>query len=140
MCCGRSSLAAAIFVKKSVTTTVSRTLQMSGELRRLSIFFALLALDAIACVRQGVESLERYLLSAIVALAELLGRAVQPAKSFVDVPEKAAFLTGEEERLLALHRVRSLIGHVERVGAQVAVSALRSRSESLVIVPQLLHC
>jgi hypothetical protein len=90
-------------------------------------------------MRQRVEAVEVDVLAAAVALPERLGRAVQPPQRFVDVPEKAAFLRREEERLLALHRVRSLIGHVERVRAQVAVRRLRGGAERLAVVSQLLQ-
>ena len=74
-----------------------------------------------------------------MALPELLGIAIEPAQRFVDVPEETAFLAGEKECLLALHCVGSLIGHVEGVGAQVAIGALWRRSESLVLMAQLLE-
>src|SRR5688572_13275832 len=61
------------------------------------IFLALLAIDAIPRVRQRVEALVRDVLAAVVALAERVGRLVQPAQRLVDVPEEAAFLAGEEE-------------------------------------------
>jgi hypothetical protein len=79
----------------------------------LSIFFALLALDAVSGVRQCVEALEADLAPAVVAFAELFGVAIKPAKRFVNVPEETAFLTSEEKRFLALHCIRALVGHVE---------------------------
>src|SRR5215213_4382362 len=105
----------------------------------LSIFLALLAGDAVARVRQRVEALEGDLVAAAVALAEGLRRPVQSPQRLVDVPEEAAFLAREEERLLALHRVGALVRHVERVRAQIAVGALRRRPERLVVVPELLE-
>jgi|GEM_PF-6775040 len=75
----------------------------------------------------------------VVAFAELLGVTIKPAKRFVDVPEETTLLAREEKRLFALHRIGALIGHVEGVCAQIAVRALRSRSEGLVVVPQLLQ-
>jgi hypothetical protein len=42
----------------------------------LSIFFALLALDAVPGVRQRVETLEAYVSAAIVAFPELFGIAI----------------------------------------------------------------
>jgi hypothetical protein len=45
----------------------------------LSIFFALLALNAISGVGQRVEALEADLLAAVVALAELLRITIKPA-------------------------------------------------------------
>src|SRR3954469_7605411 len=114
MCCGESVAAAMSFVTRSRATTSTSVPQKRGGLAlALSIFFALLALDAISGVRQGVETLERYLLSAVVALTELFGIPIQTAKRLVDVPEEASFLTGEQKRLFALHRVRTLIRHVE---------------------------
>ena len=61
----------------------------ASALLRLCIFLALLALDAVARVRQRVEPLEGDVVAAVVALAERLGRAVQPAQRLVDVPEEA---------------------------------------------------
>src|SRR6185503_11716547 len=87
----------------------------------LGIFLALLALDAIAGVRQRVESLERDLVAAVVTLSERLWRPVESAERLIDEPQEPAFLAGEQERLLALHGVRALVRHVERVRAQVAV-------------------
>src|SRR5688572_32894801 len=87
----------------------------------LSIFLTLLAGDAQARVRQRVEPVVIDVLTAAVALAERLRRAVQPAQRLVDVPEEPPFLAREQERLLALHGVGPLIGHVEGVRAQVAV-------------------
>ena len=75
-------------------------------------------------VRQRVEPLERRSPCRSCGTPELLGRAVQPAQRLVDVPEEPAFLRREEERLLPLHRVGALVGHVERVGGQVAVGRL----------------
>src|SRR5205085_769385 len=45
----------------------------------------------------------------------------------------------EEERLLALHRVGPLVGHVERVRAQIAVALLLARAEGLAVVTELLE-
>src|SRR5215207_7620789 len=87
----------------------------------LSIFLALLARDAVARVGQRVQPLEGDVLATVVALAEGLGRLVQPPERLVDVPEEASLLAGEQERLLPLHGIRPLVGHVERVGAEVAV-------------------
>ena len=79
----------------------------------LSIFFALLALYAIPGVGQRIEALKADFLAAVVAFPELLGVAIQSTQCFVDVPQESAFLAGEEERFLALHRVGPLVGHVE---------------------------
>src|SRR5215218_8638290 len=132
----RSAIA---FVTTSRTSVTSSTGQNSAALLRLRIFLALLALDAVARVRERVQPLERNVVAAVVALAERLRRPIQTAQRLVDVPEEAAFLAREEKRLLALHRVRSLIGHVERVAAQIAVRFLRRRTERFPIVTQLLH-
>src|SRR4029077_4002742 len=134
-------VAAAInLVTRSTTTTVISVPQKRGGLGlALSIFLALLALDTVPGVRERIEPLEADLPPAIVTLAELLRIAIEPAEGFVDVPEETAFLAREQERLFALHCVGALIGHVEGVCAQIAVRTLRCRSESLVVVPQLLQ-
>src|SRR5450756_1170372 len=140
MCCGDSDAAAISLVTRSSATTVISVPQKRGGLGlALSIFFALLALDAIPGVRKRVETLEADLTPAVVTLAELLGIAIEPAERFVDVPEETAFLAREQKCLFALHCVGALIGHVEGICAQIAVRALRRRSESLVVVPQLLQ-
>src|SRR3954462_1017047 len=140
MCCGESADAAISFVARSIATTRRSVPQKRGRLALpFSIFFALLALDAVSGVRQRVETLECDLLSAVMALAKLFRRPVKTAKGFVDMPEETSLLAGEKECLLALHRVRSLIGHVEGVGAEVAVRALRRGTERLVIVTELLQ-
>src|SRR6266550_7342465 len=113
MCCGDSIEAAISFVARSSATTAISVPQKRGGLGlALSIFFALLALDAIPGVRQSVQTLEADVSPAIVALAELLRIAIQPAQRFVDVPEETAFLAREQKRLFALHGVCSLIRHV----------------------------
>src|SRR2546429_7874560 len=114
MCCGDSVAAAISLVNRSTATTAIRVPQKRGGLALpLSIFFALLALDAVPCVRQGVETLETDLSPAIVALAELLRVPVKPSERFVDMPQEPSFLTCEQERLFALHRIGALVGHVE---------------------------
>jgi len=55
------------------------------------------------------------------------------------LPQEPALLAGEQKRFFALHCVSALVGHVKGVRAQIAVSALRSRSEGLVVVTQLLE-
>src|SRR5215208_3802344 len=57
-----------------------------------AIFLFLFARNAEARVRQRVEPLEVDLLSALMALSELVGRAIQTAEGFVDMPEVAPFL------------------------------------------------
>src|SRR5688500_11817744 len=101
MCCGDNVATAISFVARSKATIVMRVPQKRAGLGlALSIFFALLALDAVPGVRQRVETLEADLSSAIVALTELFRIAIEPAQGFVDVPEETAFLAGEEERFL----------------------------------------
>src|SRR6266702_4357122 len=96
MCCGERVAAAISFVTRSTTTTAIREPQKRGRLGLpLSIFFALFALNAIPGVRQRVETLEADLTAAVVALAELLRVAIQPAQRLVDVPEEATLLAGE---------------------------------------------
>src|SRR5690348_13648666 len=85
----------------------------------LTIFLFLLARDAEPRVGQRVQPLEVDLLTTLMAMAELVRAAVQPAEGFVHVPEVAALLRREEELLLALHGVGALVGHVERVGRQI---------------------
>src|ERR1051325_4060877 len=123
---------AQIFVAASATAMPINTGQNSRPLSLLCIFLPLLAVDAVARMWQRVQPLECNLVSTLVALAEILRRTIQPAQGFVDVPEKAAFLAGEEERFFALHRVRSLIGHMEGVAAQVSIRRLRRGAKSLV--------
>src|SRR6266566_3838348 len=114
MCCGDNVEAAISLVSRSIATTTIIVPQKRGGLGlALSIFFALFALDAIPGVRQCVEALEADFTSAIVALPELLRIAIKPAQRFVDVPEKAALLAGEQKRLFSLHGVGALICHVE---------------------------
>src|ERR1700686_1710342 len=140
MCCGDRVAAAISLVTRSSATISTTVPQNRGGLGlALSIFFALLALDAISGVRQCVETLEADLATAVVAFAELLGIAIEPAKRFVNVPEETALLAREEKRLFALHRVGTLVGHVEGVRAQIAVRALRSRSERFVVMTKLLE-
>src|SRR5450759_1109139 len=112
MCCGDSDAAAISLVTRSSATTVISVPQKRGGLGlALSIFFALLALDAKPGVRQRVETLEADLSPAVVALAELFGIAIEPAKCFVDVPEETAFLAREQKRLLALHCVGTPVSY-----------------------------
>src|SRR6185295_10259041 len=93
MCCGESCAAAISLVTRSTATTTIKVPQKRGGLGlALSIFFALLALDAIPGVRQCVEALEADLAPAVVAFSKLLGIPIKPVQSFVDVPQEAAFL------------------------------------------------
>src|SRR3981081_777493 len=113
MCCGDRLVAAITFVARSSATTSIKVPQKRGGLGlALSIFFALLALYAISGVRQRVETLEAYLAPAVVAFAELLGVAIEPAKRFVDVPEETAFLAPEQKSFFSLPCVSAPIGPV----------------------------
>src|SRR5215211_1296706 len=123
----------------SATTTTTTTVQNNGGLALpLCIFLTLLAVNAESRMRQCVQPLVCNILPAVVAFPESLGGAVQPAQCFVEVPEESPFLAREQERLLTLHRVSALIRHVERVGAEIAVGALRRRAERLIVVAELL--
>src|SRR5437879_12731706 len=74
MCCGERLAAAINFVTRSSTTMSTKLPQKMGGLGlALSIFFALLALDAISGVRQCVEALEADLATAVVTFE--IGRA-----------------------------------------------------------------
>src|SRR5205823_9882874 len=66
-------------------------------------------------------------------------RLVQAAQRLVHVPQIAAFLGRKQERLLSLHGVGALVGHVKRIARQVAVRGLQARVERFVVVPELLH-
>src|SRR5213596_1279719 len=125
-------------VTKSETTTATAVPQNSRRSAALTIFFFRLALDAEARVRQGVEPIESDQLTALLAAAEPLGRAVQPAQRLVHVPQVPPFLRREQKLLLALHRVRALIGHVEGVAREIPVGRLEARVERLTVVAQLL--
>src|SRR4029079_15033009 len=105
----------------------------------LCIFLTLLAVNAVTRVGKRVETLISNVLTTIVALAKRLGRSIKATKRFIEVPEKASLLAGEKKCLFALHRIGALICHVERVRAQVSISALRRRSKSLIVVPELLQ-
>src|SRR5512135_1350208 len=122
-----SSASARNFVRRSRAITAATTPANRRRSAVLAILLFFLAVDAQPRVRQRVEALGRDLLAAALALAVLLGRGVQAPQRLVDVPEEAPFLRRHEERLLALHRVGALVGHVERVGRQVAVRGLQRR-------------
>src|SRR4051812_5471304 len=68
-----SAATATAFVATSLATMAIRIGQNSRPFLSLCIFLALLALDAVSRVGQCVESLERDLLAAVVALPERLG-------------------------------------------------------------------
>ena len=113
--------------------------QNSAALLLLRIFLALLAVDAVTRVRKRVESLERDLLAAVVTLAEGIWVAVEPSKRLVDVPQEASFLTREQKRLFAFHRIGALVRHVEGIAAQIAVRRLRCISERFIGATKLLQ-
>src|SRR5690606_8087901 len=75
-------------------------------------------------VGERVQALEGDLLVAAVADPELLRLVVEPAQRVLDAVEVAALLAGEQERLLPLHGVGPLIGHVEGIAGQVRVRAV----------------
>src|SRR5438094_1762361 len=124
---------------KSLAVTNNITGQNNAALLLLRIFLALLAVDAITRMGQRVESLESDLLTTIVTLAEDVRVAVKPPQRLVDVPEEAPLLAREEKRLLALHRIGTLIRHVEGIAAQIAVRRLRCVAERLVGATELLQ-
>src|SRR6266404_7093868 len=126
-------------VTRSAATTAPAVVQNSRRSAALAIFFFRFALDAQPGVRQRVEPLEADLVAALLALAEFLRRLKQSPQRLVHVPEVAPFLRGEQERLLALHGVGALIGHVERVAREVPVGRLETRVEGLIVVAELLH-
>src|SRR6184192_492924 len=136
---GASHASASSLVARSATTTTAAVPQNTRRSATLAIFLLGLALDAEPGVRQRVEPLEHDVLAALLALAELLGRLIQPPQGLVDVPEIAALLRGEQERFLTLHGVGALVRHVERVAREVAVRRLQTRVEGLVVIAELLH-
>src|SRR6185312_2896907 len=142
--CPGSKSTAAIFVITSIATTPATNVQKSPGLGLLwllllGIFLSLLARKAEPGVGKCIQPVEIDVLTAIVTLPERLRRPVQPAQRFVDVPQEPALLAREEECLLAFHRVRSLVRHVEGVRAQVAVRRLRRGVERLAVVAELLE-
>src|SRR5215204_2275101 len=150
----RSRVASAIsFVIRSRTTT---TIAATTNSRRgapatrhcpepceastaFAIFLFLFAGDAKPRVRQGVEPLKVDLLPALMAVPELVGRAVQTPQRLIHVPQIAALLGREEKLLLPLHGVGALIGHMERIGREIAVGRLQGRVEGFIVIAQLLH-
>src|SRR5512134_3052294 len=84
-----------------------------------SILLSLLACDAERRVRQRLEALPLDRLAAHLAFPEPLGLLVQAAQGAVDLIQLSPLLGREQERLLALHRVGALVGHVKRVGAEI---------------------
>src|SRR5256885_665766 len=126
-------------VTRSAATTAPAVVQNRRRSAAFPIFFLRFALDAQPGVRERVEPLESDLFAALLALAEFLRRLEQAPQRLVHVPEVAPFLRGEQERLLALHGIGALVGHVERVAREVAVGRLQARVEGLIVVAKLLH-
>src|SRR5262245_53584881 len=124
-------------VKKSETTTATAVPQNSRRSAPLSIFLPGLALDAEAGMGEGIEPIEADRITALLAAPEAFGRAVQAAQRLVHVPQVSSFLRREEKRLLALHRVGALIGHMEGVAGEVAIGRLEARVERLPVMTQL---
>src|SRR5260370_7934242 len=124
-------------VTKSATTTAVPVPQNNRRSAALSIFLFGLALDAEAGVGERVEAIEADGLAALLAQTEALGGAVEAAQRLVHVPQVAPFLRGKEERLLPLHRLGALIGHVERVPPQAALRSPSPPVQSLPHSPQL---
>src|SRR3954454_18969508 len=143
----RSSVASAISLVIRSSTTVPTAAAMktrrSGPAIRgsaaFAIFLFLLAGDAKARMGQGVQPFEVDLLAALLAVTELLGIAIEPPQRLVHMPEIPTLLRGEEELLLPLHCVGSLIRHMEGIGREIAVGGLERSVEGLVVVAQLLH-
>src|SRR5438270_7692296 len=136
---GASHASASSLVARSATTTAAAVPQNTRRSTTLAIFLLGLAFDAEPRMRQRVEPLEQDVLPALLALAELLWRLIQPPQGLVDVPQIAALLRGEQERLLALHRVGALVRHVEGVAREVAVRRLQARVERLAVIAELPH-
>src|SRR5690348_606475 len=84
-----------------VTTSATARPQNKRRLAPFAIFFLGLAPDAEPCVRERVESLEPDLLATLLAFPEFVGRLVEASQGLVHVPQVAALLRCEQERLLA---------------------------------------
>src|SRR5260221_10717163 len=100
-------------VRRIVLQKMRRSRPLAGPIASLANLCLLFTGDTEPRVRQGVEPLEIDLGAALVTVPEFLRTTVEPAERFVHVPQIAAFLRGEEELLLPLHRIGPLIGHVE---------------------------
>src|ERR1700747_1421546 len=133
---GERNDSASNLVATSATTTAPAMPQNRRRLAPFAIFFLRLAADAQPCVRQRVEPLAPDLLATLLALAELVGRLVQPPQGLGHVPEVAPLLRSDTDPLLALQGVRALIGHVEGVAREVAVGRLEARVEGLIVVAE----
>src|SRR2546427_10698973 len=113
-----STPSATSLVRMSRVTMPSTVPQNRRRLAALSILFLRLALNAQAGVRQRVESIEADFLAALLALPELVRILVQAPQRLVHVPQVAALLRSEQERLFALHRIGALVRHVERIARE----------------------
>src|SRR4051812_4456454 len=117
----RVASAVSLVMRSSTTVTTAaaqntrRSAPGAWRSAALAIFFFLLAGDAQPRVRQRIQPLEVDLLTALMAMAELLRGPVHPPERLVHVPEIAALLRREQELFLALHGVGPLIGHVEGI-------------------------
>jgi hypothetical protein len=87
---------------------------------------------------QRVESLVSYVFTALHAVSELLRCFVQPAERFIYVEQEATFLARKQERLFALHGVRTLIRHMEAVCREITVRTLQRVGKRFVKLSQLL--
>src|SRR4029079_5463474 len=143
----RSSVASAMSLVIRSSTTVPTAAAMktrrSGPTIRgsaaFAIFLFLLTGDAEPGVGQGIQAFEVDLLAALLAVTELLGIAIEPPQRLVHMPEIPALLRSKEKLLLPLHRVGSLIRHMEGIGREIAVGRLERGIEGLVVISQLLH-
>src|SRR5512141_597531 len=124
----------------SATTITTTTLQNSGGLDLpLCIFLALLAVNAISRMRKRVEPVVGDVRTAVVTLAKGFRRAIEATQRLVEVPEEPSLLTGEQERLLPLHCIGTLVGHVEGIRTQIAVRTLLRGPEGFIPVSELLE-
>src|SRR5688500_15363524 len=114
-----------VITSATITAITTAQKRAGSGLALAAIFLFLLAGDAQARMRKRIESVEVDVVAAGVAFSKRLGRPIETPKRFIDVPEEPAFLAREEERLLALHGIGALIGHVERIGAQISIRALQ---------------
>src|ERR1043165_2088344 len=89
--CGTSPFSAHHLLKTSIAVTHATTPQKVTALL-LRIFLARLAVEAVARVRERVETIERDVVAALVALAKGVGRAIETTQPFVDVQEEASLL------------------------------------------------
>src|SRR5690606_19593511 len=76
---------------------------------------------------EGIETLEWDRPLAAVADTEGIWIVVQAAKCLLDAVEVAPLLAGEEESLLALHRISPLVSHVEGIAGEVRVGGVAGK-------------